>query len=238
MAELLCKLTENTNNCVTNTETSEIIRLRGGKRMRDEVLDLTIIIPAYNPGEKLEKVVKGLRDRGFHDIIVVNDGSDEEHIRIFTAVEGETTVIHCSKNRGKPKAMKIAFAFCRENRSSSQGVIIVDWDNQYHSDDVYACGKALLEHHGHLILGCRNFHDDRISFKSKFGNGIMKSVFRIFCGIKVSDTHAGLRAIDASVLPQVMEIQGERYEHDMNMLLEAKLLEIPITEVLIRTLSA
>ena len=206
--------------------------------MKDEVLDLTIVVPVYNPDEKLQKMVKGLRERGFHDIIVVNDGSDEEHMKPFTQVEGDSTVIHCRKSRGKGKAMKIAFAFCKENRKRSQGVIIASSDNQYHPDDVYACGKALLENNGHLILGCRNFHDHSISFKAKFGNGIIKGVFRVFCGIKVSDTKAGLRAISMSLIPKIMEIKGERYEYDTNMLLEAKLLELPITEVPIRTLSA
>lgn len=206
--------------------------------MQDAVLNLTIVIPAYNPGETLQKVVKGLRERGFHDIIVVNDGSDEEHMKPFTSVEGESTVIHYKKNRGKGRAMKTAFAFCKENRRKSQGVIIVDLDYQYHPDDVYACGKALLENNGHLILGCRNFQDNAISFKSKFGNGIKKGAFWLFCGLKISDTNAGLRAISMSLLPQIMEIKGERYEYETNMLLEAKNLEWPITEVLIRNLSA
>ncbi len=206
--------------------------------MKDEVLDLTIVVPVYNPDEKLQKMVKGFRERGFHDIIVVNDGSDEEYMKLFTQIEGDSTVIHCRKNREKGRAMKIAFAFCKENRKKSQGVIIIDSTNQHHPDDVYACGKALLENHGHLILGCRNFHDGKISFKTKFGNGIIKGVFRVFCGIKVSDTQAGLRAISMSLLPKIMELKGEHYEYDKNMLLEAKLLELPITEVPIRTLSA
>lgn len=206
--------------------------------MKDEVLDLTIVVPVYNPDEKLQKMVKGLRERGFHDIIVVNDGSDEEHMKPFMQIEGDSTVIHCRKNRGKGRAMKIAFSFCKENRQKSKGIIIASSNNQHHPDDVYACGKALLEHNGHLILGCRNFHDERISFKTKFGNGIIKGAFRIFCGIKVSDTQAGLRAISMSLLPKIMEIKGEHDEYDTNMLLEAKLLELPITEVPIRTLSA
>lgn len=206
--------------------------------MKDEVLDLTIVVSVYNPNEKLQKTVKELRERGFHDIIVVNDGSDEEHMKPFGEIEGESTVIHCRKNKGKGRAMKIAFAFCEENRRKSQGVIIVDSDSKHHPDDVYACGKALLENHGHLILGCRNFHDESISFKSKFGNGIVKGMFRLFCGIKVSDTQAGLRAIGMSLIPKIMEIKGERNEYDTNMLLEAKLLELPITEVPIRSLSA
>ena len=62
---------------------------------------IAVLIPAYNPDEKLQMVVKRLKERGFHDIIVVNDGSDEEHMKPFLTVEGDATVIHFRKNKGK-----------------------------------------------------------------------------------------------------------------------------------------
>ena len=39
---------------------------------------VSVIVPSYNPDEKLATVVKGLEDAGFDDIIVVNDGSRED----------------------------------------------------------------------------------------------------------------------------------------------------------------
>ena len=206
--------------------------------MKDAVLDLTIVVPSHNPDERLSEVIKALINRGFHDIIVVNDGSDEEHMKPFSSIEREATVIHYRKKKGKGRATKLAFAFCKENRRKSQGIIIVEWDNNHHPDDVYACGKALLENKGHFILGCRNFRDNSISLKNKFGNGIRTGAFRLFCGIKVSDTQAGLCAIGMALLPKIMEIKGETNEYESNMLLEVKNLELPIIEVPIRTLSA
>ncbi len=203
--------------------------------MQDAVLDLTIIVPSYNPDEKLKLVVEGLRARGFHDIIIVNDGSDETHQAPFEMV-GSCTVIHHKVNKGKGRALKTAFSFCMENRQHSQGVITVDGDNQHHPDDVYACGKALLENRQSLVLGCRNFKSDDVPPRSKFGNGITKGIFRTLCGLKISDTQTGLRAIAMSKLPDMMEIKGERYEYETNMLLETKNIEMPICEVPIRTI--
>lgn len=206
--------------------------------MQDAVLDLTIVIPVFNPDEKLQRAVTNLRERGFHDIIVINDGSDEEHMKPFSVVEGYSTVIHYRKNRGRGRALKVAFAFCQEHRRKSQGVIVVDLDSPHHPNDVYACGKALMENDGHLILGCRDFREEGVSMISRVENGIKKGAFRIFCGIKISDTGAGLRAIGMSRLPEIMEIKGERYEYETNMLLETKKMRLPITEVTIGTLSA
>ncbi len=203
--------------------------------MQDAVLDLTIVVPSYNPDEKLKLVVEGLRARGFHDIIVVNDGSDEAHQAPFEMV-GNCTVIHHKVNKGKGRALKTAFSFCMENRKGSQGVITVDGDNQHHPDDVYACGKALLENRQSLVLGCRNFKNDDVPPRSKFGNGITKGIFRTLCGLRISDTQTGLRAISMSKLPDMMEVKGERYEYETNMLLETKNMEMPICEVPIRTI--
>ncbi len=206
--------------------------------MQDSVLDLTIVVPVYNPDERLVKMIKELRRRGFHDIIVVNDGSDEEHGMPLEQVEGDATVIHYGKNRGKGKAMKIAFSFCKENRKKSQGIIIADWENQHHPDDVYACGKTLLENNGHLILGCRDFRGDDVPLRSKLENGIRKGALFVFRGIRVSDAQAGLCAFGMNWLARLMEEKGERSEYENNVLLEVKDLDMPIIEIPIRTLSA
>lgn len=203
--------------------------------MSDAVLDMSIIIPSYNPDEKLIKVVEGLKEKGFHDMIVVNDGSDAAHQEPFRKLDGECTIIHHKENKGKGRALKTAFSFCMENRKHTLGVITVDGDNQHKPEDVYACGKALLEKKDSLVLGCRDFSGADVPKKSKYGNTITKGVFRIFCGLKISDTQTGLRAISRDRLAELLTIKGERYEYETNMLLEAKDLEIPITEVPIQT---
>ena len=119
-------------------------------------------------------MVEGLKEKGFHDIIVVNDGSDEAHMKPFSEIDGICTIIHHNGNKGKGRAMKTAFAFCVENRKKSAGVITVDGDNQHHPDDVYACGEALLEHPGSLVLGCRNFSGDDVPFKSNMVMALQK----------------------------------------------------------------
>lgn len=205
---------------------------------RDKVLDLTVVVPVYNPDAKLAEKVNSLIKRGFHDIIVVDDGSDQEYMKYFYEVERHATVIHFRKSRGRGRAIKVAFSFCSEYRKKSQGVIVIDCTYPYHPDDVYACGKALLENDGHFILGCRNFRDERIPLVSRLGNNIKKGAFRLFNGIKVSDTGAGVCAIGMSMIPEIMEIKGEHQEYERNILLETKKLSLPITEVTIRMLSA
>lgn len=210
--------------------------MKGIECVQDEVLDLTVVVPTYNPDKKLSEKINSLLKRGFHDIIVVNDGSDEKYMKFFDEVEDNSTVIHCRKNKGR--AMKVAFSFCSKYRKKSNGVIVVDFAYSYHPDDVYACGKALFENRGHLILGCRDFRDGKISLVRRVENNIKKKVYSILGGIKVSDTGAGVCAIGMSLVHEIVEIKGEYQDYECNILLETKKMSLPITEVTIRMLSA
>ena len=49
-------------------------------------MNITAIIPAYNPDKKFHVVVEGLIQAGFEHIIVVNDGTDEKYINLFDKV--------------------------------------------------------------------------------------------------------------------------------------------------------
>ena len=51
-------------------------------------MDVSVILPSYNPGEKLITAVKALNKAGFDDIIVINDGSDmKSSAEIFEKVK-------------------------------------------------------------------------------------------------------------------------------------------------------
>lgn len=202
-----------------------------------KVTDITIIIPSLNPDEKLKGTIDGILAKGFHDIVVVDDGSDEQHKTPFEYAreQGCHVLVH-EVNKGKGRALKTAFLHCL-SQPDCIGVITVDGDGQHAPEDIYNCGKAMLEKNGKsVILGCRDFSEDNVPFKSRYGNNITKFAFRVLCGIKISDTQTGLRAIPARFLQEMTEYKGERFEYETNMLLEMKSHGIPFSEVKIATI--
>ncbi len=198
---------------------------------------VSIIVPSLNPDEKLMQVVNGLVEEGFKDIILVNDGSDEEHLEPFKEAEKlpQCTVLVHEVNKGKGRALKTAFQYVKDNRPENIGVITVDGDNQHQVKDIVACGEKMLELKNHIVLGCRDFSGDDVPPRSKFGNNMTKSVFKYLCGLNISDTQTGLRAIPYEYLEAFAELKGERFEYETNMLLEFKELSIPYDEVKINT---
>lgn len=199
---------------------------------------VTIVLPSLNPDEKLLAVVNGLLEKGFTDIVLVNDGSDAAHMAPFEALQNNPvcTILTHECNKGKGRALKTAFEYCLAHRPDCEGVITVDGDNQHHPDDIVLCAEAMLSEKNAVILGVRDFSLPEVPPKSRFGNNLTKAVFRIACGIRISDTQTGLRAIPACFLKAMTEIEGERFEYETNMLLEMKSRGIRFLEVPIRTI--
>jgi putative flippase GtrA len=88
---------------------------------------------------------------------------------------------------------------------------------------------------GSLILGCRRFCGE-VPKRSRFGNTVTRFVYRTVTGLDVSDTQTGLRAFNASLIPFMLEVKGDRYEYEMNVLLKCARSRVPIREIEIATI--
>lgn len=195
------------------------------------------VVPSLNPTEQLTATVDGLLSAGFREVILVNDGSAPETEGIFQKLAERPQVILLThpENRGKGAAMKTAFAWLPEHRPDCSGVVTVDGDGQHRPEDAMACARKMLEEE-RVILGCRDFSRPEVPPRSRMGNRITRMVFRVFCGMTLSDTQTGLRAIPRRYLPALAAVSGDRYEYETNMLLALKDLGIPWGEEKIRTI--
>lgn len=198
---------------------------------------VSVVLPSLDPDEKLTAVIDGLLEYGFTDIILVNDGSKPENLHYFldaAARHPEIHLLHHQVNKGKGAALKNAFRWFLENRPDGVGVVTVDGDNQHHPEDTRACCEHMLET-GHCVLGCRDFTLEHVPPRSRFGNHATSLVFKIFCGMTISDTQTGLRALPRDAVEILVDVAGDRFEYETNMLLAFKTNAIPFDEVKIRT---
>ena len=201
-----------------------------------DISKVSVVLPSLDPDEKLTTVINGLLEYGFTDIILVNDGSKPENLHYFTeaAEHPQVQLIHHRCNLGKGTALKTAFRWFLENRPEHLGLVTVDGDNQHHPEDTLRCSENMLQT-GHLTLGVRDFTQPDVPFRSRNGNKITSLVFKAFVGMTISDTQTGLRAIPTGDVRKLVEVKGERFEYETNMLLAMKEQHIPFDEVKIRT---
>ena len=209
----------------------------GRSDIMQDLSKISVVLPSLDPDEKLIAVVDGLLEYGFSDIILVNDGSKPENLHYFTdlaAAHPEIHLLHHEVNKGKGAALKNAFRYFLENRPEGFGVVTVDGDNQHHPADTKACSEHMLAT-GHCVLGCRDFNQDDVPPRSRFGNKTTSLVFKIFVGMTISDTQTGLRALPRTALETLVNVYGDRFEYETNMLLAFKTYGIAFDEVKIRT---
>ncbi|MBR5314847.1 MAG: glycosyltransferase [Clostridia bacterium] len=201
----------------------------------DSLSRISVIVPSLNPDEKLGKTISSLLEIGFTDIICVNDGSREDCLCFFPEESENITRLTHKINLGKGAALKTAFSYILENRPDSLGAVTVDGDGQHAAKDVLNCVQKMVDEKDKIILGCRDFSLSNVPQRSRFGNRVTSGVFRVLCGLKISDTQTGLRAFPAKWYKDMLEVSGERFEYETNMLLEMKARKIPYGEVKIET---
>ncbi|MCU0285696.1 MAG: glycosyltransferase family 2 protein [Acidobacteria bacterium] len=202
-------------------------------------MNIPILIPAYNPDETLLKVVTGLMSEHFEHIIIVNDGSPQECLPIFEQLAKipQCSLLTHTQNRGKGRALKTGLNYFYEHFPGCAGIVTADADGQHLPADILKIAKELKNQTGQLILGVRRM-DHKVPFKSLFGNVLTRFVFRFVTGANVSDTQSGLRGLPVEMIKPLLDIPGERYEYEINMLIWAarktgKIIEIPIHTIYI-----
>ncbi len=200
---------------------------------------VVLLIPSLNPDDKLIKLIEELKKEEFNNIVVVNDGSKQECLHYFDLIKNEYNchVFTHFKNLGKGRALKNAFNYILTNFQDFKTVITLDSDGQHKVEDVIKLAQQFENVEDKTLgLGCRKFGKKDVPFRSKFGNIFTRMLLKVLCGISVSDTQTGLRAFTKETMKEFMNVSGERFEYEMNMILATKNKDIKIVECPIQTI--
>lgn len=199
--------------------------------------DIPILIPSYNPDHRLPELVDALIREGVKHIIIVNDGSRPGCDSIFEKIEKlePCTVLKHAVNCGKGRALKTGLNHFFLHFPHSPGIVTADGDGQHQPPDILKVISTLKENPDNLIIGARE-SGDKVPFRSLFGNVLTRFVFSVVIGKKISDTQSGLRGIPRSLVPPLLNVKGERYEYEINMLILTRRESVEIIETPIRTI--
>ncbi len=196
-----------------------------------------ILIPSLEPDHRLPDYAAALIARGFTRLVVVDDGSSQACQPIFgqlSAMPG-VTVLHHDVNHGKGVALKTGYAWIRDHLPDISGVITADADGQHTVEDCWRLAEALSENKRALYLGSRDFNQPHVPARSSFGNKTTSMVFWALYGQYLQDTQTGLRAFRREELPFMLNIAGERYEYEMNVLIACARAGMPMLPLTIET---
>jgi glycosyltransferase involved in cell wall biosynthesis len=200
-------------------------------------ISLAVLIPAYQPGAALIEVVGSLAGSGFSGIVVIDDGSGPGYAPIFDRLrqfEGVRVIRH-AVNLGKGAALKTGMNYVLVEYPGVAGIVTADADGQHDPDDVCRVARRFAENPRALVLGARAFAG-YVPLRSRLGNSVTRNVMRVVVGHSISDTQTGLRAIPRGLAERMLSVPALGYEFELEMLIAAKHLGVPVVEEPIRTI--
>ena len=196
-----------------------------------------VLIPAYQPDARLPRLILELhRADPSTKIVVVDDGSGQKFSDIFEAsATAGAHVISYEHNRGKGYALREGFTWIRDVAGDSQEcVVTADADGQHTLNDIFRVGRTCTDT-GKSVLGVREFVG-HVPARSRIGNTATSALFWLATGWKLKDTQTGLRAFPVALLPALLEVQGDRYEYELRVLLHLAKFRHPVTQIPIETI--
>ncbi len=172
------------------------------------MIDVSIIIPAYNEEKVIGSVIDNVRHvmdstGKSHEILVVNDGSDDE--TAVTAQNAGARVISHPYNIGNGAAIKTGI-----RNAQGKQLIMMDGDGQHEPDDI----PKLLEklNHYDMVVGARS-GDSESHLHRNIANGFFNLFASYICKRKIQDLTSGFRAIKADIARQFVSLLPNSFSY-------------------------
>jgi glycosyltransferase involved in cell wall biosynthesis len=159
--------------------------------------EVSIVIPAYNEGETIARVVASLASAAsWREIIVVDDGSvDETSAR---AREAGATVVRHPYNKGNGAAVKSGI-----RRATGDYVLIIDGDGQHQPADAHRLIALLGDYD--LVIGARS-KATQATHARRYGNGLLNGLASYLTGREIPDLTSGFRAARREYLREFLHL--------------------------------
>lgn len=158
--------------------------------------DTYIIVPAYNEGPAIGKVLQRLLLQ-FSNVVCVNDGSTDNTAAVVAKTEAK--LVSHPVNMGQGAALQTGIEYALQDPTAKYFVTF-DADGQHNIADVKEMLKHIREHKVDVVLGSRFLGTTHnmpaikkwvLKLAVKFSNWTT--------GLRLSDAHNGLRVFNRSV---------------------------------------
>lgn len=190
----------------------------------------SIVIPCYNNEKTIFETVSSALNHCSH-VIVVLDGCTDGSREALAPLEGKIHCLSYSPNKGKGYALQKAFDYARSQ--AFDYAITMDADGQHFSSDIPLFFKAIEEHYGNMIVGCRHLKQENMPSGNTFANKFSNFWFFLQTGKHLADTQCGYRAYPLFRMKTIRNLT-RRYEAELELLVRMTWRNIHFTEIPIK----
>jgi len=196
---------------------------------------MIVLIPSYEPDERLTYLVRDLVGIAGIEALVVDDGSGPGYGAVFgQAILAGAEVLTHPVNRGKGAALRTGFAHVRAHHPG-EPVVCADSDGQHTLLDILRVAAVIDDDNTDMVLGVRRF-TGRVPLRSRVGNLFTAGLFALVTGHWIADTQTGLRGYPHRMLDWLADVPGDRFEYELNLLLRASRERLRIEQLQIATI--
>ena len=190
-------------------------------------MKVVAVVPAFNEAQIIGAVIRGLRQ--FVDaVIVVDDGSLDQTAAV--AAQQRAMALRHFLNRGQGAALQTGITWAL--RQGADIIVTFDADGQHDPNDLKQLVAPIRDGRYDVTLGSRFLRHARPSIPPARRYLLMlAAVFdRLRSGIRVTDTHNGLRAFSRSAAAAIT-IRQDGMAHASEILDEIARLRLRYVEV-------
>jgi polyprenyl-phospho-N-acetylgalactosaminyl synthase len=198
---------------------------------KSQAIDLWVVIPAFNEGPVIGKVVMAVRAL-CHNVIVVDDCSGDD--TGAQALEAGATVLRHPINLGQGAALQTGIRYAL-NRGAGY-IVTFDADGQHRPEDIRVLLDTQVNIGADVVLGSRFLgHAANIPRLRRMLLQLAIVYTYITSGVKLTDAHNGLRLLTRRAAKRI-RISQDRMAHASEIIdqigaLGLTVVEAPVTIV-------
>lgn len=188
-----------------------------------------VVVPAFNEAAIIARIVGELTERGYA-VVVIDDGS-RDGTGLAALAAGAALVTH-PFNLGQGAALQTGIQFAL--KQDADYIVTFDGDGQHRVSDVDALIEALLAQNVDFALGSR-FLGAAVDMPASRRLLLKAATWftRMTTGLRISDTHNGLRAMTRRGAGKI-KLQQNRMAHASEILhaiagCGLRYVEVPVT---------
>lgn len=189
-----------------------------------------IVIPVFNEGSVIQDVIKEIRESGFEDIIIVDDGSRDNTFQRAKQT-GKAIVLRHKINRGKGAAAKTGIEAAK--LLGADIIVTMDGDGQHDPEDIKKLIEPILADRKEVVLGTRLKDPEGMPYHKRIHNYIANVITWYLFGLWVTDSQSGFRAYSRKAA-NLINTRYDRYEYDSEVIREIYIYKLRFQEVPIR----
>src|SRR5215216_3113989 len=192
---------------------------------------VVVVIPAYNEERTIVEVIRGLKQRGFTTLIVVDDGSSDRTGELASD-EGVIRLRHIL-NRGLGGALGTGISAAL--RLGAEVIVTFDADGQHDPNDIMRLLAPIDVGEAEVVIGSRMLDPRGMPYRRRVANWTANVITYLLFGGWTTDSQSGLRAFSSraaarmQIMTTGMEVSSEIIAEAVRTRLKRK--EVPVQAI-------